>query len=649
MNFESASRFYRSRITAPEGLKALVLDADTLPTFATLLTQTEALREDFVLVEKLENLVQEPARDRQVYVTGIVVGRPSTETLLALRRELAQPHFGAYHIFFVNLIRRTLLEDLADADASLESVVHVEEIYFDFLPWSPWVATGGGLCDAPVQNEPRLPVAGLAPHQLTLDRQLDTLFSILVSLKQKPASLRVLRSFRSCRALAERLAVRIDQESRLWEVPATDPSPGTSPLSAHGAGSKRCLVVILDRREDPVTPLLTQWTYEAMLHQFFGIRAGRVRIPTTLEGKDPPHAAAPQEQEYIVLPESDDFYAANRYATFGDIGEAVHRLVASFQERRHAALAHVTDAARQDAALADPTAVAPGIDIATNGDYDATDTERMTQILEFFPEFRRQSQLASKHVALISALSQQVKERALLQMSQIEQDVVSRDAEQEHLRRFRDWVRLVADGKASTLGMRSARLADAWRLAALLALRYESTRPELLQQVKRLLHEQLQMPSSELAALDMLLQTCGSKHRSLDLFGNRDLFARAKNTLRRGFSASVDNQYIQHEPLLAQVMEDAARGRLPTDTFEELLPSASADGSPFSVVIVYVIGGITAEETRMTAAFQGDTTARIGSRRDFQSIPKGTTFYVAGDLMHTPGSFRERYALSRAL
>jgi hypothetical protein len=96
-------------------------------------------------------------------------------------------------------------------------------------------------------------------------------------------------------------------------------------------------------------------------------------------------------------------------------------------------------------------------------------------------------------------------------------------------------------------------------------------------------------------------------------------------------------------------MEDAARGRLPTDTFEELLPSASADGSPFSVVIVYVIGGITAEETRMTAAFQGDTTARIGSRRDFQSIPKGTTFYVAGDLMHTPGSFRERYALSRAL
>jgi len=310
MNFESASRFYRSRITAPKGLKALVLDADTLPTFATLLTQTEALREDFVLVEKLENLVQEPARDRQVYVTGIVVGRPSTETLLALRRELAQPHFGAYHIFLVNLIRRTLLEDLADADASLESVVHVEEIYFDFLPWSPWVATGGGLCDAPVQNEPRLPVAGLAPHQLTLDRQLDTLFSILVSLKQKPASLRVLRSFRSCRALAERLAVRIDQESRLWEVPATDPSPRTLPLSAHGAGSKRCLVVILDRREDPVTPLLTQWTYEAMLHQFFGIRAGRVRIPTTLEGKDPPHAAAPQEQEYIVLPESDDFYAA---------------------------------------------------------------------------------------------------------------------------------------------------------------------------------------------------------------------------------------------------------------------------------------------------------------------------------------------------
>jgi hypothetical protein len=32
--------------------------------------------------------------------------------------------------------------------------------------------------------------------------------------------------------------------------------------------NKKCTVLILDRSGDPVTPLLTPWTYEAMLHEF---------------------------------------------------------------------------------------------------------------------------------------------------------------------------------------------------------------------------------------------------------------------------------------------------------------------------------------------------------------------------------------------
>jgi hypothetical protein len=33
-----------------------------------------------------------------------------------------------------------------------------------------------------------------------------------------------------------------------------------------------------DRRNDPVTPLLTQWTYQAMVHELVGIHNGRVTI-----------------------------------------------------------------------------------------------------------------------------------------------------------------------------------------------------------------------------------------------------------------------------------------------------------------------------------------------------------------------------------
>ena len=38
------------------------------------------------------------------------------------------------------------------------------------------------------------------------------------------------------------------------------------------------LLLILDRRNDPVTPLLSQWTYQAMVHEILGIRNGRVSL-----------------------------------------------------------------------------------------------------------------------------------------------------------------------------------------------------------------------------------------------------------------------------------------------------------------------------------------------------------------------------------
>jgi hypothetical protein len=36
-------------------------------------------------------------------------------------------------------------------------------------------------------------------------------------------------------------------------------------------------VLIVDRRDDPVTPLLAQWTYQAMVHELLGISNNRWR------------------------------------------------------------------------------------------------------------------------------------------------------------------------------------------------------------------------------------------------------------------------------------------------------------------------------------------------------------------------------------
>jgi hypothetical protein len=50
-----------------------------------------------------------------------------------------------------------------------------------------------------------------------------------------------------------------------------------------GARSQPVLL-ILDRRDDPVTPLLTQWTYQAMVHELVGVSDNTVKLTSTKVG-----------------------------------------------------------------------------------------------------------------------------------------------------------------------------------------------------------------------------------------------------------------------------------------------------------------------------------------------------------------------------
>ena len=38
------------------------------------------------------------------------------------------------------------------------------------------------------------------------------------------------------------------------------------------------VLLILDRKDDPVTPLLTQWTYQAMVHELIGIQDNKLKL-----------------------------------------------------------------------------------------------------------------------------------------------------------------------------------------------------------------------------------------------------------------------------------------------------------------------------------------------------------------------------------
>lgn len=158
---------------------------------------------------------------------------------------------------FSNIIRKSSLERLAEADDH-EVVRAVQEYFADYLVINP------DLMSLNVAY-PKHRIWTNSSDQWNADslqRSTEGIMALLLSLKKK-ALIRYAKNSLLAKKLATEVRYHMTQEDQLFDFRKTDTPP---------------ILLIVDRRDDPVTPLLTQWTYQAMVHELFGIRNGRVDL-----------------------------------------------------------------------------------------------------------------------------------------------------------------------------------------------------------------------------------------------------------------------------------------------------------------------------------------------------------------------------------
>lgn len=126
---------------------------------------------------------------------------------------------------------------------------------------------------------------GLTWDPVYLHRTVQGITSVLLSLKKCPY-IRYQSSSNMAKRLAEKIREVLSKESSSFEF-RQESNP---------------ILLIVDRRDDPVTPLLNQWTYQAMVHELLTINNNRVNL-SHVKG------ISKELKEVVLSAEHDDFYA----------------------------------------------------------------------------------------------------------------------------------------------------------------------------------------------------------------------------------------------------------------------------------------------------------------------------------------------------
>ncbi len=345
-------------------MKILLLDRDTVPIVSTAITQSTLLSHEVYLIDRLDNVNREKMRHLRCYCCV----RPSADSIQLLSDELRDPKYGEYHLYFSNVVKKSSLERLAEADDH-EVVKMVQEHFADFIVINPDLFSLG---------------ISLPQHRVwsstsdmwnadSLQRTTEGIVAVLLALKKKPL-IRYAKNSLLAKKLATEVRYLMTQEDQLFDFRKVDTPP---------------ILMILDRREDPVTPLLSQWTYQAMVHQLFGIKNGRVDLSSVPN-------VNPELKEIVLSQDQDPFFKKSMYLNFGDLGSSVKDYVEQFQAK------HKNNE-----------------NLESIGD--------MKRFVEEYPEFRKLSGNVSKHVHLISELSRRVGGENLLEVSECEQSLACND------------------------------------------------------------------------------------------------------------------------------------------------------------------------------------------------------------------------------
>ncbi|XP_026660891.1 SNARE-interacting protein KEULE isoform X2 [Phoenix dactylifera] len=160
-----------------------------------------------------------------------------------------------------------------------------------------------------------------------------------------------------------------------------------------------CELLIVDRSIDQIAPIIHEWTYDAMCHDLLNMDGNKYvyEIPSKT-------GSAPEKKE-VLLEDHDPVWLELRHAHIADASERLHDKMTNFVSKNKAAQLHQSSR--------------DGSEISTR------DLQKMVQAL---PQYSDQIEKLSLHVEIAGKINKLIRDTALRDIGQLEQDLVFGDA-----------------------------------------------------------------------------------------------------------------------------------------------------------------------------------------------------------------------------
>lgn len=365
------------------------------------------------------------------------------------------------------------MESLANADEK-GRIELVKEVYIDYFVADP---------DLFVLKTPSISELGeeefKASQKQFLKQAEESLFAVCLALRRLP---NITYSFESKlgKKLAERLSARLEREY----------------TQNHKDFLQESLdLVVFDRREDPLTPLVYNWSYSSMVHEFVGIENNAVTVGDIKDKDNRPQVFARQ---------CDDSFLDNNWnKNFGEftteLGTELQRM---YKEKN----------------------------VAVKSD----DLEAMQKALDKLPDLSKETARLRKHSAIIQALGDFVTTNEIYSVSQLQQDIITENNKQQQLK---DLLQMFLKK-----GVRSI---DKLKLAMIYCLKY-SDDSERVSGIQRAAQAQnLPVVSYYFMKEDIkaiLEYSASSKRANADLFTVANMFEKVSTNILSKFKVAYSQQ-----------------------------------------------------------------------------------------------------------